>query len=285
MHLPALKSSTGAFSILELDGVYQLIQDLDLNINLEGGKQQLERVLRALIINLAKYPAAVAADPVYSFPLLMNDIEKGLVLRLDAANREIIPESLPSLALNWGVDEVANNYAVAKLELWYHPIETAALNKKRMVAELAEYCRHVGIDMILKLNIYTQPDEVDNPTVIQEVQLQSIQELRDNCQLMAIQYPGEALAAATISAELDHPWVVSLSSEDHEINKQQLRTALENGAQGFMIGSALWPEIASFRNQDASLDLEAIENYIKTLVRDRMIELVRITDEFELKAV
>ncbi len=282
MHLPALYSDSKMFSILELDSGHQLAANLGLDINIQGGIDQLNIVLKSLIKHLVSQPSAVVVDPIFSFPLLMNDIEKGLVLRLEA-NKDIAHESLPQLAPRWGVDEIANNYAVAKLELWYHPAEEMALDKKKLTAELFEYCQHVGIDFLLKLNIYSQPDESKDPVVLQETQLQTVQELRDSCHLLSIQYPQNALAAATITAELDHPWVVSLENSDHEENKLQLRAALENGARGFMIGNGLWSEIASFRQEDESLDLSAIQHFIKTTARDRMIELVRITNEFSQK--
>lgn len=281
MHLPALQSDSETFSILELDNGYQLAIDLGLDINVQGGLDQFNVVLKSLITNLASQPSAVVADPVFSLPLLMDDIEKGLILRLDEANKKILNESLPQFASQWGVDEIANNYAVAKLELQYHPAEEAALNKKKIAAELFEYCQHVGIDLLLKLNIYHQPDEAKDPIVLQENQFQAIQELRDNCHLMSIQYPSNALAAATITAELDHPWVVSLNNPDHDQNKNELRAALENGARGFMVGSGLWSEISSLRQEDESPDLSAIQRFIETIARDRMIELVRITNEFK----
>ncbi len=280
MHLPALQSDSETFSILELDSGYKLATDLGLDINVQGGADQLNVILKSLITHLSSQPSAVVVDPIFSFPLLMGDVEKGLILRLDETNKNIARESLPQLDSQWGVDEIANNYAVAKLELEYHPAEESALNKKKLTAELFEYCQHVGVDLLLKLNIYTQPDETKDPVVLQETQFQALQELRDSCHLLSIQYPSNALAAATVTAELDHPWVVSLKSTDHEENKQQLRAALENGARGFMIGNELWSEIGSFRQEDESLDLSAIQRFIKTIARDRMIELVRITNEF-----
>ena len=280
MHLPALQSDSEMFSILELDLGYDLALDLGLDINIQGGADQLNVILKSLITNLADQPSAVVTDPIFSLPLLMDDVEQGLILRLDEANKNTPREALPQLDSQWGVDEIANNYAVAKLELEYHPAEEAALNKKKLTAELFEYCQHVGIDLLLKLNIYSQPDETKDPVVLQETQLQAVQELRDSCHLLSIQYPSNALAAATITAELDHPWVVSLNSPDHEKNKHQLRAALENGARGFMIGAGLWLEIGSFRQEDESLDLSAIQRFIETIARDRMIELVRITNEF-----
>ncbi|MBU0579363.1 hypothetical protein KKE34_04045 [Patescibacteria group bacterium] len=279
MHLPALKSNQGTFSILELDQGYQLATSLGLDVDIQGGIDQFNLILQDFITHLAPHPSAVVAEPTFSLPLLLDDIEKGLVLRLDQIKREILPASTPQLASNWGLNEIVNNYAVAKLELWYHPAEEAALNKKKLVSELFEYCQHVGVDLLLKLNVYTLPDESKEKVVFQETQLQAVQELRDSCHLLSVQYPGDALTTATLTAELDHPWIVSLIDQDYEKNKQQLRTALENGAVGFMVGSILWPEILSMRQEDESLDLSAIQSFIETTARDRMIELVRITNE------
>jgi tagatose-1,6-bisphosphate aldolase len=283
MHLSALQSDQGMFSILEFDVGYQLADLLGLDVNVTGGIDQFNLVFRDLITHLANRPAAVAADSTYSLPLLLGDIEKGLILRLDQVVKKTPLETVPQLAANWGVDEIANNYGIAKLELWYHPAEEKSLDKKRMVAELYEYCQHEGIDLLLKLNIYTLPDESKEQVVFQETQLRAIQELRSSCHLLSIQYPGDALAAATITAEADQPWIISLSSQDYEQNKQHLRTVLENGAKGFAIGDGLWHEMGSLRQADESPDLSAIQTFIETTVRDRMIELVRITNELSPK--
>lgn len=294
MHLPALKSQNGYFSILELDSAPQLAGKLGLDFNLQGGLEQFQYIVGHLIESLASYPSAVVADPEYTYPLLMDDVEQGLILRLDEiklqqaadqANPQQTPPSpvsLPSLSSTWGVDEIANNYAVAKLNLSYHPVSQTALQKKKLVAELYEYAHHVGIDLIVKLDLYQQPDESSDPAVLQENQFQTIQELRDSCDLLAVSYPHNALAAASITAELDHPWVVVLDEGDYEKSKIYLRSALENGAAGFMIGESLWAEIEGLRKDDQSPDLEAIEHFIKTTARDRIIELVRITEEFSL---
>lgn len=281
MHLPALRSNLDTFSILELDQGYLLAEALGLDIDIQGGIDQFNLIMQDLITHLSPHPSAVVADPVFGFPLLLDDVEKGLVLRLDQLSRKSSQESAPKLASNWGLDEIKNNYAVAKLELWYHPAEEAALNKKKLVAELFDYCQHLGVDLLLKLNIYNLPDESKEKVVFQETQLQAVQELRDKCHLLAVAYPGDALATATLTAELDHPWIVSLEDKDYEENKQQLRTVLENGAVGFLVGDILWSEIKDMRQGDKSVDLSAIKSFIKTTARDRMIELVRITNEFK----
>jgi hypothetical protein len=55
--------------------------------------------------------------------------------------------------------------------------------------------------------------------------------------------------------------------------------AMENGAKGYCLGEVLWKELATYRHSDQSLDLEGINKYIATVVRDRLIELNRIASE------
>lgn len=279
MNLSAIQSHQDRFSILELDHSLDLAQKLELDLNFKSGLEQFQLILRDLITHLALYPSAVAAEPIHSLPLLLKDIEQGLILRLDQDTVQRQLEIPPRLSSSWGVDEVVNNYAVAKLDLWYHPAAETALKKKKLVAELYDYCSHSGTQLFLKLNIAVQPDESKDKVVFQEAQLQAVQELRSDCHLLALEYPHDALSAATLTAELDHPWIVTLTASDHQTTKQQLRTALENGAAGFISGQALWSQLNTFRQADKTLDLSAIQNYIETSVRDQMIELVRITDE------
>jgi tagatose-1,6-bisphosphate aldolase len=78
---------------------------------------------------------------------------------------------------------------------------------------------------------------------------------------------------------LDIPWILVSRQENYEEFKNHLREALENGAQGFLVGRPLWPEIGQLRNKDLTPDKLAIAKLIATTSRDRLIELVRITDE------
>jgi hypothetical protein len=47
-----------------------------------------------------------------------------------------------------------------------------------------------------------------------------------------------------------------------------------------LAGEVFWQEIKNMRHDDASPDFEAIETFLKTTARDRVLELTRIIDEF-----
>jgi tagatose-1,6-bisphosphate aldolase len=97
--------------------------------------------------------------------------------------------------------------------------------------------------------------------------------------ILALQYPLDPLATATVTAELDIPWLLIGQDQAYEDYKSTLRLCLENGARGFLAGNSLWQEIQDFKQQDKSPDLEQIQQFVNTTVKDRMIELMRITNE------
>jgi tagatose-1,6-bisphosphate aldolase len=285
MHLPALQSDHQMFSLLALHEYKRLAELLGLDVTITGGLDQTKYVYQEMFDQLVPHVSAIIAEPELSFPILLDqskEPEHGLILSLTKDNSEQTG-GMPQLSPYWGMDEVANNYAVAYFRLLYHPSEELALEKKKVLFEVHDYCRHVGIDLVVELLVTLQSDQPQEPSVFQETQLQALQELRSSAELLIIQYPGNALAAATITAELDVPWVVGLSVKPYEQVKQELRAALENGAQGFQISEALWSETGGMRLEGTSPNLAAIASFIHTTARDRIIELNRITNEFGKK--
>lgn len=292
MRLPALQSNT-YFTLLELDRIAQLAADLGLKIDEMGNKQLLTRVLRTLQSELSPSVSGLIIEPEFGLPLVLglskhspkqSAKQPGLLLSLDALSSTTIdPLPLPQLIQNWGVVAVRNNYGVAKVTLYYHPDEAAALKKKQLIAELYDHCHHEGIDMALKLIIYTQADEEFSVEAFQDTQLTAVSEFRRSCDLLALQYPQDALACATLTTELDIPWVVVGDGHQYDLFKEIVRDSLEGGAQGFWAGEAFWHELQGLRQRDMSPDLPAIEQYIKTTVRDRVIELTRIVAEFTVE--
>lgn len=280
MHISALKNKNGVFALLELDNSLKISSLLELDLKLDDNKLLLTELNKQFLLSLSPNASGVVMDPAYTLPLIDKKANQaGLALRLEKIQEETDPLVVPSLIPNWGVELIRQNYGVAKLELYYHPKEEGALKKKQLVSELFDFCQYEHIDFLLKLVVYTQADEEFSNLSFQEAQLQSIEEFRSSCNLMALQHPFDALAVATVTSELDIPWIVSLTGADYQINKDNLRTCLENGAQGFMAGEILWQGLKEHRTDDQALDLNALFAYIQTTVRDRFLELERISNE------
>lgn len=281
MTLPSIQTSAGAYSLLEFDNSPMLAIATGLDLNLEDNVKILQKINQQIANYLASECSALVCDPVYTFPLKAK--LPALILRLEQLIPDLDPLVMPQLIPNWGVENVRQNYALAKIELFYHPAEKEALTKKQLLAEIYDYCQYEHIALFLKLIVYTPADETFDEVKFQEAQLEALTELRKLTDLVALQFPYDALAAATLTAELDIPWVMIFEGKDYDSMKNNLRTALENGAQGFLATMDLYKEITNLRQKDMTADLTAIDQFLKTTGQDRIKELTRITDEMVKK--
>lgn len=289
MRISSLKAQTNLFNLVEFDDEAKFIDALGLDLRDPGNKEIVEQILSELF---SVYKAdqdktfigmsGLILDPIYSLKTwsLQQHKNLGLGLTLDEPSSEHDPLALPRLINDWGVEQIRNNYAVAFLTLYYHPNEEGALKKKQFLAEIFDYCRYEEIDLALKLIVYTPGDEKFDWDSFRKAQLQALEELRDLAHLFILQYPNDPLSCATLTTQLDTPWLVSDNNLEYDVFKEHLRDALENGASGFLVGESLFKEIESMRKKDHSPDLDSIKKFIKTKVRDRAIELVRISNEY-----
>ncbi len=280
MRTASLHNDHGLFALLELDNNLQLAESLGLDVAMLDNLRALEEVHRQLSV-LSKEVTGFILDPIYSFHLLGQlPATVGTALRLEQ-DRPRLPTELPSLFPNFSLEEIKNNYALVKLALTYHPQEEQALAKKQLLAEIREYSRSLGIDFVLKLRVPAMDQDGEGGAADAAApQLTTIQELHALADLFVLETPHEPLAVATISSELDAPWLVMPSVTDtYESFKEHFRMAMENGASGYCVGQLLWQELASCRGADQSLDLATLQRYIATVLRDRIIELNRIASE------
>jgi len=282
-----LRSSAGLLAILELDHNRLLAQSLGLDLSSTEDIQLLDEV-NSQLLTLSKEVTGVIFDPIYTFKFLPKKAKQAGALLCLEQDRENLPNSMPVLFPNFSLEEISNNYALAKLELDFHSCEFEAIEKKQLLAEIREYSRILNIDFLLKLKIYDPkpfilPKDQANffhTFAFYNDQLTAIQELRSLADILVIQNPSDPLAMATIVSELDIPCLVMADEQDtYDIFKEKFRMAMENGAKGYCLGEVLWKELATYRHSDQSLDLEGINKYIATVVRDRLIELNRIASE------
>ncbi len=297
MHLPAIQTAHQRLALLSLDIMPRLAAQFGLDLTVKANEEALRQLLQDFSRHVVPAFSGVILDPVYSYELMDRELgEAGLLFRLEKLTAELDTQTLPTLIPNWGVAQIRQHYAWAKLELPYHPAEANALAKKQLVAELGDYCKHEGIGFLLKLVVSAVPHDTAVPVTPSEKgapptltpvaqfqldQLTAATEMARLVNVLALQDPQDALAAATLTAELDIPWIVALEPQkEYEQVKEILRMTLDNGAQGFMVDEALWPEIYQFRAEDGHTpDWVKIGEFLSTTGRDRAIELARIADE------
>lgn len=234
------------------------------------------QLLQLMGQHLADQATGIVADPRTGQDLArVKPPEAAWMLRLSEFQTESTIAAAPKFLPHWSVENIKNDYGVVYVQLFYHPSEPAALAKKQLVAETYDFCQYHQVPLFLDLALtQLEPDE-DREQVL----LQTLSELRDQADLLGLPYPGSPLLAATVSAELDVPWLLSSGGQTYDEFKTQLRDAIENGAQGYLISASLYRELEACRLPDHSPDWLAIESFISTTARDRLIELSRIVDE------
>lgn len=280
MKLANIKNSLGNFALLDFSRIATLAQAIGLDIDHLEHQEHLSFISGKMMQYLSPEVSGVVVDPDFDFSIISKKANgTGLLLSLEKKSDATDPFSMPRMADSWGIEHISNNYALAKLELYYHPQEPEAMRKKQFVAEVHDYCKYEGIDLLLELMVYHPSSEPPVAEVLFEAQLQAAREFTNTSDILALEYLGSSLSAVTITAEIDTPWIYNAREIGYEEFKQNLRACMDSGARGFMAGDPFWAgaqttQVLSNLNQGPEH-----EEYIKTEIRDKVIEAVRIANE------
>lgn len=280
MTLSTIQTSSGMFTIAPFDHRGSLAQSLGIDISSDEGKQVMQQLKTYFMQLFSPLCSGVLVDPEFGFPTLDYKADSsGLILTLESSGYNDEKTAVPTLMPNWGVEGVKNNYAVAKLLVYYHPQEQHAEQKQKLVMELAASCRKEDVPFLLEPVIFHPSGKGElTKAEFQDAQLQACQELQPYCDILKIQYPGDALACATMTAEMDVPWILLSRGMNYEEFREALRIALENGAKGFAAGRSVWQEISTFKQPNGQPDLSAIYAFLQTTGVTRMRELIALTE-------
>lgn len=276
MLLSSLRSPDGLYKLAGWNDTEYMAKLFGLDFDDAETRLFITQLQHTMLLELQDHLSGVVLDPRIGIDALpQKPPDLGVALRLTEYQTPETIDDAPKLLANWGVDKVKNNYAAAYLRLFYHPDEAAALDKKQFLAEIHDFCQYEDIDLVLDLALTQQSEDENRENVF----LQTLSELRGSCSMMAIDYPGSPLMAATTTAELDIPWIVSSSSESYDEFKQEVRDCVDGGAEGYLVSQALYASLESARNEDHSPNVPELSHLVSTSLRDRVIELERIAEE------
>lgn len=280
MTLSTIQTPSGMYTIAPFDHRGSLGQLIGVDLSTPEGKQALTQLKSYFMQVFSPMCSGVLVDPEYGTPSLDFKADHcGLILTLESSGYTDEKTAVPTLIQNWGVEAIKNNYAVAKLLTYYHPQEQNAEKKQKLVMELYSSCQKEGVPFLLEPVIFHPAGKGElTQAEFQEAQLQACQEFQPYCDILKIQYPGDALACATMTAELDVPWILLSRGMDYSSFRDALKVCLENGAKGFAAGRSIWQEIGDYKRADGSPDMNAILNFLQTTGVERMKELVALTE-------
>ncbi len=282
MNVETIATRQGMFTILAADQLVAVGDILGVPVSQSNADPTLKKLLEELITAYKSAFSSILVSPEVSHATSAGLFsEVGSIFPLERRTFDADPLSVPILSQTWSVEAVRNNYGVAKLELFFNPEEKEAATKKQLVAEVYDYCQHEGIDLLLEVLVYMEGSEQEYQEHFPDLQLGAVQELRNLCSVMALEYPLSALGAVTLTAELDIPWLLSMRNTPYELAKEQLRTVLESGARGYMGIEQFLPDRTSTSQNSVApaFDQEKVRQFIQTTGRDRALELARIVAE------
>jgi tagatose-1,6-bisphosphate aldolase len=263
MQLGSITDKSGAVTLLNLTSVFNQGE-------IDRDKPTVSTQVEQACGNLTTHVSGVILEPINGFEAIEKKAAGcGLVLSLAQTKEETSPIELPVYYPNWGVEFVRQNYGLAHLKLFYHPQEELGADKLQVVAEIYDHCLYEGIELVLELSLFALDDKKNTLEQFQESQLLAAQDMRDKCHLMVLEYPHSALACATLTAQLDVPWLLIDRTPTYSEFKEQVRTAMESGAKGVVIGDVVWQGVEE----------EEFEKFCNTTARDRVIEIARIAQE------
>jgi tagatose 1,6-diphosphate aldolase len=282
MNLSSIQTPQGFFTIAAFDHRGSLAEMFKMDLRTEIGAQTVTHLKMLFMEAFSDICSGVLVDPQYGFSAITHKAKNtGLILSLESSGYGDERTSVPTLIENWSVRHVKNNYGVAKLLAYFHPQEPNAAKKRQLIIELGEYCRHEDIAFLIEPVIFNPATGKEdlNKTEFQEAQLVTAQEFQKYCDVLKLQYPGDALACATLTAELDVPWILLSRGVTYDKFKDALKVCMENGAKGFAVGRAIWQDIGQFVLADGMPDYEAIRRFLQETGRERMKELIKIVVE------
>ncbi|HOZ02885.1 MAG TPA: hypothetical protein PKX78_00135 [Candidatus Woesebacteria bacterium] len=290
MHLTALQSESGGYNLLDLSQIYQLADKFGLALTQEEHIQHLAWIIEYVAATVSSEASGLLLGPELGFQAVQKKAaDTGLVLAIEKQSELLSPNEMPKLYPHWGIEQVRNNYGVAYFRFFYHPDEPLAQQKKQLAAELYDYSQYEGIEMIIELALSDAQSQLKTDDSFAETQLFAAKEFQPLTDLLALEYPKSSLACATLTAQLDIPWILVDGKQDYPQFKEYLRIALESGASGCLTHLISWlnlPKLKLYGDPNKTTAAWAtLEKYIQTELRDRLIEITRIVNEKKLESL
>ena len=217
------------------------------------------RITRAL----APLSTAILMDPLHGAFALAHDAvpgRLGLIMCLEEFGYEGPPEGRRTATIKaWSVAKIKRMGAVAvKVLLFYHPESPAAAEQEAFVERVAAECRRHDIAFLLEPMSYPiRPGMAkesadfarDKPRLV----IESARRLGAlGVDLLKAEFPADPRVepdesrlrahCRALSAAAPVPWVLLSAGESFDVFQRLTAIACQEGASGFMVGRAIWPE-------------------------------------------
>ena len=278
--LQQIKTSGDRFAVIAADHGQPLVDMLDgLGVS---SAPEAQRAFKAdLVDTVGRDASAMLLDPAVSLPdivdrdVLARDV--GLLVRIEADGHEVEDGLRRSgLIPGLGAAGARAQGATAAKVMAFLRADREDLDgcTADMVRSALEDCRRADLLCVMELMTYRLDDESPEQFAARKEDL--VVEgavLLEECgsQVLKLEYPGSATACRRVTDALSVPWAVLSAGVDHEAFCDQLRDAMDGGAQGFIAGRSLWKEAVGMPSEER-------RGFLDGVARRRMEEMLAIVD-------
>lgn len=246
----------GQFAILAIDHIDSLASTLDPRDPASISEDRIRDIKVRVVSAMEAQVGAVLLDPVIGFrgdraefglgdtTGLVLGIENGDYTRVDAE---------PRLLPGWSVQRAAELGASAvKISFYFDPT-TDTRPAEAFVSMVADQCERAAVP------VFVEPlAVVSDPGKRREVILEGVKRFGSlGGDVLKIEFPedvrsrsvdGWQEACGEVEEASPVPWTLLSAGEEFERFHQMLTVACEAGASGFLVGRAVWREVAQAEN-------------------------------------
>jgi sulfofructosephosphate aldolase len=278
--LQQIMTSGGRFAVIAADHGQPLVDMLD-GLGLSSAPEAQRAFKSDLVETVGRDASAVLLDPDVSLPAIVDDgllaRDVGLIVRIEADGCEVEDGLRQSQMISGlGAEGARARGATAAKVMVFLRADREDLDgyTAQMVRAALEDCRRADLLCVMELMTYRLDDESPEQFAARKEDL--VVEgavLLEECgsQVLKLEYPGSAAACRRVTDALSVPWAVLSAGVDHEAFCDQLRDAMDGGAQGFIAGRSLWKEAVGMPSEER-------RGFLDGVARRRMEDMLAIVD-------
>ncbi len=242
-----LSDQNGRFSILAIDHRDSLRQFLRPEDPDSLTADEITALKIELVAGVADLATGVMLEPEYSIPQVIDagalPAGVGFLAALESQGYLGEPDKSPTQILNgWSIEQAkASGAAAAKLLLPYRPDGRLAAEQEQVGRQIVAACKAIGFAIAVEPLFYGLGPDDDRAAMVVETARRFAAMAPD---LLKLPYPGTRAACEDITGLAPMPWAMLSGGGSFEEFADQFAVAADAGCSGFMVGRALWGEVA-----------------------------------------
>src|SRR3954451_4634102 len=257
--LQQIATDGGRLAVVAADHGDPLVEMLD-GLGLPSGPDAQRAFKADLVDTVGRDASAMLLDPDVSLPDLVDrglvGRDVGLLVRIEADGFTVQDglrrtQMIPELGAHGAR---ARGATAAKLMVFLRADrEDLDGYTARLVRAALDDYRGAELLCVAELMTYRLDDESAQAFAGRKADLVAdgarfLQEC--GCKLLKLEYPGGPDACAQVTDAVDVPWALLSAGVDHDAFCDQLRVAIDAGAEGFIAGRSLWKEAVGMPPED-----------------------------------